>query len=152
METGQRVLRYIENSKDCQVGTYVSLDTKNVVIRNVTHSNVNGTNNHAQYYIYLSIINNGDVTVDGMYFENWNLGYQAGFYVYGTMNRLSISNVAMISSTIGNENALINTGSFSTLTISNCTFNGIKNETPNDEDNYMINLSLVLRMIFILYY
>ena len=109
-----------------------------MVIRNVTHSNVNGTNNHAQYYIYLSIINNGDVTVDGMYFENWNLGYQAGFYVYGTMNRLSISNVAMISSTIGNENALINTGSFSTLTISNCTFNGIKNETPNDEDNYMI--------------
>ena len=91
----------IQNSSNCQVGTYASVQTTNVIIRNVTHTNVNGTDNQAQYYIYLSIINNGDVTVDGMYFNNWNLGYQAGFYVFGTMNKLSISNVAMTSSTIG---------------------------------------------------
>ena len=127
-----------ENSTDFGIGTYAYTEIEHVVIRNITHKNVNGTGTNLQYYIYISIINNGDVSVDGMYFINWNLGYQAGFNVFGIMNKLSISNVAMTSSTIGNQNALINTGSFSTLTISNCTFNGIGNGTPNDQDNYMI--------------
>ena len=134
---------WLQNSHDCVLGTYALVQSQNVIMRNITHSNVNGTDNSAQFYIYLSVINSGNVIVDGMYFINWNLGYQPGFYVFGTMNILSISNVVMTGSTIGNKNALINIGSFSTLIISNCSFSKIGNETPDDQSNFLISVGSI---------
>ena len=47
------------------------------------YSNVNGTGSSANYYIYLSMNNDGVVDLENIHYSNNHIGQQAGFYAAG---------------------------------------------------------------------
>ena len=131
------------DSTDFGFDTYAIMDTNEVIIKNVTTRNVNATGSSSEYYFYLRMNNGGNVTVDGLYFENSNVGQQRGLFVQGNMNTFIMTNLNFLNVLVGTGNTLINTGAFNKLEIYNTTFTNVQNETPNDENNIMITVNKI---------
>jgi hypothetical protein len=102
-----------------------------------------GIGNSAEYFIYLLMNTGATVEIDQMIFENCNLGRQAGFYLDAVVSKLTITNSQFNNIQIGGDNSVINTGTFSTLEMTNLTFNKIENQLTSDEDNYMITIKTI---------
>lgn len=132
-----------ENSEDFGFDTYAFLFVDNVIMRNITTSNLTSTGSSSEYFIYLYVNDGATVYLDEIFYKNCHIGKQAGFYIDGLTTSLTIKNSIFQNLTLGTENHLISTGEFNTLYISNLTFYGVNIETTNDLDNFMIKVDAI---------
>jgi hypothetical protein len=129
------------DSADFGFDTYAILDTNRVNVKNVTTRNVNGTNDDTKFFFYFRINDGGNLTIDTIYFLDLTVGKQKGVFIDGTMNEFIMRNFHFENIFISTHNTLIDTGSFSKIDFSNATFTTIQNETPDDQENFMISVT-----------
>ena len=110
------------NSSDFGHNLYYFSNVQDVFIQNITVQNVNATGKLSDFFFLFDIINKGTVTVDMVYMDHVNFGLQAGFYINGLMRKVSYTNMYFSNIRIGNQNRLISTGEFNSITMNNITF------------------------------
>jgi hypothetical protein len=128
------------DSLDFGFATYAISQTNEITLRNITHRNTNATGSPADYYIYTSINDGGDITVEDLVFEDLNTGFQNSFFNDGFVNYLTMLNFTYRNVIVGTGSSLMDTGSFSVLQMEDFEFDTITNQTPDDEDNLMIRV------------
>jgi hypothetical protein len=104
----------------------------------MTIMNVVGSGSLFDNFLYFQIIDNGNATVDSLYFIENNIGLMNGVTFAGRLHTLSISNSVFYDCKVGNENTLIDTGEFHRLELRNLTFTKILDDLPTDSGNTMI--------------
>ena len=127
-----------QNSSDFGHGAYSLFEVNEIVIKNITMKNLNGTGSSAQYYLYLAVNSGGSANIDSILLADSYIGFQTGIYIEGSINHLIIQNSIFKNLKLRSGNALINTGTFKDFQISNTTFINIDNQYADDEDNFML--------------
>ena len=75
--------------------------------------------------------------------NNVNIGLQAGFYFNGLLSKVSYTNMYFTYVYIGNNNRMLSTGKFKSITISNITFIDTFDQYSTDSKNYMLIFDVV---------
>ena len=131
------------DSENFGFSTYSFFFAVNVTFINFTNSNLNGTGTSDNHYIYLSMLSGSQVNLNQIFYENSNIGVQSGLSIVGTIDSLTITDSVFSNLTIGTSNSLLSTGKIRSLLISNITFININSVTPDDQNNFMINVDSI---------
>ena len=122
----------------------MAYQSDNITISNVTMINVVGKNTYVNSFIYITNLNTGFISFDGLYIYNSSFNQHDGILVdnfktstpsYLTLKNWIFSNINMKSQT-----SLINTAVMKNLYLSNIIFSQIVQTDPTDTSNNMINI------------
>ena len=126
------------NSSDFGHNLYHFSNVQNVTVQDISLQNITATGASTDYVFLFDIINKGTVSIDTVYMNNVNIGLQAGFYFNGLMSKISYTNMYFINVYIGNNNRMLSTGEFNSITINNITFVDTFDQYSTDSNNYML--------------
>lgn len=99
--------------------TFAFEDTSEVVVRNLSHKNVNATETASHKYLHVKLKDGGNLTVEGIQFENMNLNKYRSILVEGNVDVYSLSALNYSGIEVGTENSMIEIKSFNYLIITN---------------------------------
>ena len=131
------------NSSDFDHSLYHFSNVQKVIVQNISLQNITATGSSTDYIFLFDIINNGTVSIDTVYMNNVNIGLQAGFYFNGLLSKVSYTNMYFTYVYIGNNNRMLSTGKFKSITISNITFIDTFDQYSTDSKNYMLIFDVV---------
>ena len=109
---------YID-SESMGSGTFSFKDTNEVVMRNITHKNLNSTGKSSLRFLYVSIKNGGNFTGENLFFENVDFQTSQSIVIDGNLDVYRLNFLNYTNVRVGNKNSLISLNSFKFLSISN---------------------------------
>ena len=116
----------------------------NITISNITMINVVGANTDVYSFIYVTNLNTGFISINGLNVTNSSFDQHDGIFIdnysssklsYLTLTNCIYSNIVMKSST-----ALIRTSVMKNLKLSNISFSNVTQIDPSDSSNNMIDI------------
>ena len=126
------------NFSDFGHNLYYFSNVENVIVQNISLQNINATGSSSDYLFLFDIVNKGTVLIDMVYMNNVNIGLQAGFYFKRLMSKISYTNMYFSNIYVGNNNRMISTGEFNSITMNNITFINSFDQYSSDTENYWI--------------
>ena len=126
------------NFSDFGHNLYYFSNIENVIVQNISLQNINATGSVSDYLFLFDIVNKGNVLIDMVYMNNVNIGLQAGFYFNGLMSKISYTNMYFSNIYVGNNNRMMSTGEFNSITMNNITFINSFDQYSSDTENYWI--------------
>ena len=126
------------NSSDFGHSLYHFSNVQNVTVQNISLQNITATGASTDYVFLFDVINNGTISIDTVYMNNVNIGLQTGFYFNGLLSKISYTNMYFTYVYIGNNNRMLSTGEFNSITMSNITFIDTFDQYSTDSENYML--------------
>ena len=128
------------NTTGFNYATYNLLEVNTITMKNVTHQNVNGTGTSQEYFIMMSLNDNGVVQLESVNFYNCDLGVQPGMHFDGSVKSLVLKNSIFSSVKVGSRNYLFDASLLGTIEITNWTFSSISSSTSTDNNNLIFNI------------
>ena len=126
------------NFSDFGYNLFYFSKVENVLVQNINLQNINATGTSSDYLFLFDIVNKGTVLIDMVYMNNVNIGLQAGFYFNGLMSKITYTNMYFSNIYVGNNNRMISTGEFNSITMNNITFINSLDQYSTDSENFMI--------------
>ena len=122
----------------------MAYQSDNITISNVTMVNVVGANTDVYSFIYVTNLNTGFISINGLYMYNSSFDQHDGIFIdnyssskpsYLTLTNCIYSNIVMKSNTV-----LIRTSVMKNLNLSSISFNNVTQTDPSNSSNNMINI------------
>lgn len=107
------------NTTGFKYATYNLLEVDTIIMKNVTHQNVNGTGTSQEFFVMMSPNDNGVVQLESVNFYSCDLGVQPGMHFDGSVKSLSLINSVFSNVKVGSSNYLFDASLVGTLYITN---------------------------------
>ena len=117
----------------------MAYQSDNITISNVTMVNVVGANTDVYSFIYVTNLNTGFISINGLYMYNSSFDQHDGIFIdnyssskpsYLTLTNCIYSNIVMKSNTV-----LIRTSVMKNLNLSSISFNNVTQTDPSNSSN-----------------